>query len=1278
MSILKLNGEHSGMTYVNVIISIFLVTIFIISTNIQIFIFSDASSDWTCDEQTDFDDGFTNKTVITTSGEVILDQYQNFVVDSLNDLSKINYAKGVNFDTINGTASLENVITFTHNYGTTSNTEMGYGVEFFPNYGYLLTGWKASPAGSDTVLTKIDFYGNVKWTKYFGLSNKNDKGFDIKRTSDGGFVICGITESYTNGGYDIWILKRDKDGNKEWHKNYGGTKGDIGSEIQQTLDGGYIIAGTKGRDSSTCQDWLIKINKTGSVEWTRIFGGYGTLQNRCNSVVQLSDGSYVATGCIDFNLYLMKLDNNGTLIWNRSYGGAEWDSGLRVRPTSDNGFILTGFTNSYGGFSQDNIWVLKANSTGFLEWNKTFGYNSDDKGYAVEETSDGCFIVCGYKYYNSNIKYEMCLIKTDSKGNLIWEKHYNNNAGNHRGHDMVLTPDGGFALFGAYDMFFVKTDENGDINTESKGFIFSTNLLEDRASSSIEEFQCNVSIPVDTAITIQFSQDNTTWFSSTGVKDGFDNLTNGINTINLTGLNWKGNNFYYKCNLSSASNDYPLIDSIKLYYNEYFESGTYESEPFSSGGLTCWKSIAWTSDDDPETEIKFQLRSGSGIIDINSNLYLGPDGSVDTYYTSNPENVWSGHSENSIIQYKVYLNTLDPSKTPELKTFVLNYNLLPDRPLLNSPSNQTVTSDNTPEFTWDFCDSDSPIQTGFHWQVDNREDFNSINYDSNEINSGAESYIHDESLDDGPWYWRIRTKDSEGDWGPFCNPWKFIVDTTMPETMITFPTDKSKLQGLEEISGIASDYKDGSGINKIELLLKNIDNGMYLYGDEWIAVEFWNEVEDQSWKYDTGNVAWDSDCEYLIQTRATDKISNREVPSEGVTFYIDNKPPTVTININDGDEYTNKRNVNLTINSVDTGTAVTGMILSSDNEEWSKREQYIEESNYELSSGDGEKSVYVKTFDALNNTSDAAFDEIILDTAPPRDLTISINDGVLTTSNPILGLILSAVDDLSGLYQMSFKIDSGPWTDWELYSTMKEIELTGKGGIKTIYYRVKDNAGNIADPVQSKIEFNASEVNKDSDGDGIEDSVDKFPDDPSEWEDTDGDGTGDNSDAFPTDPKKWIDSDGDGLDNNSDVNPDNGKDTIDDKNKDKDTKDVTDFNMAWISIIIAIIVIIVLVLLFVLKPKKGVKNEFINSPSQKETAGIASDNLQNQSSFNNQTPRPNPSQIGQQVNIPKQEQQSQTPQQNQQVQNQATPQVQAAPNPVDSPPHAQAAHEQKD
>jgi hypothetical protein len=248
-----------------------------------------------------------------------------------------------------------------------------------------------------------------------------------------------------------------------FERTYGGARRDEGRSVQQTTDGGYIIAGSKDiYPGNDCNVYLIKTGSCGDTLWTRTFGGTGYEDGTC--VQQTSDGGYIVVGTTDshgagfYDVWLIKTDSNGDTAWTRTYGGAGYDGGWSVQQTVDSGYIIAGFTRSYGAGWAD-YYLIKTDVHGDTLWTRTFGAADNDCAYAVQQTTDTGYILGGI-----SDGVGIWLVKTDAHGDTMWTRAL---GGSSFG-DVRRTNDGGYVIVGCYYSVdlgrarLIKIDANGD------------------------------------------------------------------------------------------------------------------------------------------------------------------------------------------------------------------------------------------------------------------------------------------------------------------------------------------------------------------------------------------------------------------------------------------------------------------------------------------------------------------------------------------------------------------------------------------------------------------------------------------------------------------------------------------------------------------------------------------------------------------------------------------------------------------------------------------------
>jgi hypothetical protein len=238
----------------------------------------------------------------------------------------------------------------------------------------------------------------TSFAKSYGGAYEDDAN-SVQQTSDGGYIVAGYTESFGAGG-DIFLIKTDASGNVIWAKTYGGTGNEWPSSAQQTSDGGYIVAGyTESFGAGSADAFLIKTDANGNIIWAKTYGG--TDDDWAYSIQQTSDGGYIVAGWTRsfgaglYDFFLIKTDADGNLEWSKTYGGASDDRANSVQQTTDGGYIVAGRTSSFGAGSVD-AFLIKTDENGNIIWAKTYGGASDDRVNSVQQTSDGGYIVAGH------------------------------------------------------------------------------------------------------------------------------------------------------------------------------------------------------------------------------------------------------------------------------------------------------------------------------------------------------------------------------------------------------------------------------------------------------------------------------------------------------------------------------------------------------------------------------------------------------------------------------------------------------------------------------------------------------------------------------------------------------------------------------------------------------------------------------------------------------------------------------------------------------------------
>ena len=314
--------------------------------------------------------------------------------------------------------------------------------------GYLITG-KTKSFGEDrdfdAYLINIDKKGQKIWSKVYG-GEDDEEANDIVKFEDG-YVFVGSTETFGNERLSYYITKIDSKGDIDWQKIYYRDEDDeyFGNAI--ATDGkDLLIAGTERHlnfMSSKINPLLLKLNKEGTRVWRGFYGGKD--EDYANAIIYTKDGYLMAGrtesyGHGDFDMYAVKIDNNGKVQWYAGYGGKDDDAANAVIETGD-GYLFVGSTDSFG-LSRDDVYVVKTDKNGKVQWQQTYGGNRDDEAYAVTQSPDGGYVIVGRSESFSRRKgYDLYLFKIDANGQLEWERTYGGESDD-VGNDIITVEDG--------------------------------------------------------------------------------------------------------------------------------------------------------------------------------------------------------------------------------------------------------------------------------------------------------------------------------------------------------------------------------------------------------------------------------------------------------------------------------------------------------------------------------------------------------------------------------------------------------------------------------------------------------------------------------------------------------------------------------------------------------------------------------------------------------------------------------------------------------------------
>ena len=337
----------------------------------------------------------------------------------------------------------------------------------------------------------------------------------VLQTSDGGYILAASTDSFGAGGTDAWILRLDSSGNVQWQKTYGGTGSDRVNSIRETPDGGFVAAGGTSSFGAGMDDfWILKLSSSGSIQWQRSIGG--SASDFASSIYPTSDGGYVVAGFTNSfapagtNTLVVKLDASGTVIqWQKTYGAAGSDYPSSIEQTTDGGYVLFGGTNSSGGGDYD-LWVLKLTNTAAIQWEKTYGGAGYESATSLSQTSDGGYVIAGRTNSFGAGDYDAWILKLNASGAIQWQKTYGGTA-----EDFLFvrpTSDGGYLAagstlsFGAgsYDAWVVKLMADGELDPSctlaSDTLVIPANAIA-TAGNPVATAAGTISVIQDTSVT---------------------------------------------------------------------------------------------------------------------------------------------------------------------------------------------------------------------------------------------------------------------------------------------------------------------------------------------------------------------------------------------------------------------------------------------------------------------------------------------------------------------------------------------------------------------------------------------------------------------------------------------------------------------------------------------------------------------------------------------------------------------------------------------------------
>jgi len=441
--------------------------------------------------------------------------------------------------------------------------------------GYISLGWSKSNdgdvsgnhGGNDVWIAKLNSAGDIQWQKSYGGTG-NEVGGNIIQLSDGSYIFCSRTDSNNgdvssnHGGLDTWVVKLNSIGDIQWEKTYGGTLNEVDGKIRSTIDGGYVFStstysnnGDVTGSHGSLEYWVVKLSSIGNIQWQKTLGGSNA--DEAYNILPTIDNGYIISGTTQSNngnvtnfhgisdFWVVKLDILGNIIWQKTLGGSNGENLQNLEQTSDGSFIVCGGSNSNDGDVSGNhggydAWLVKLNSSGNIQWQKTYGGTGSDWFLSIQKTIDNGFIAGGYSNSNNGDisgnhgGVDCCLIKLNSIGDIQWQKSIGGTLDDYC-YSIETTSDDGYILTGT------TFSNNGDI-TGNHGAIGETDGLVLKLNSdllSVSEFnENNIKIfpnPVSNNLFIDLNNEQ---LLSAKIFDinGKIILTSNNNVINLTKL----------------------------------------------------------------------------------------------------------------------------------------------------------------------------------------------------------------------------------------------------------------------------------------------------------------------------------------------------------------------------------------------------------------------------------------------------------------------------------------------------------------------------------------------------------------------------------------------------------------------------------------------------------------------------------------------------------------------------------------------------------------------
>jgi hypothetical protein len=334
---------------------------------------------------------------------------------------------------------------------------------------FLIAGYSHSFGnGYELYLIKIDAHGDTMWTRTYGGVN-DDEAFETQQTAAGDFVIAGWTSSYGSGLRDAYLLLTDANGDTSWTRTYGGPARDIAYGVCATMDGGFVLVGeTRSSGSGLSDLFLVKADSQGDSLWANAYGG--SEQEMGYSVIETADSGFIAVGFTESSgsgmgdIYILKTNASGDSIWAKTFGGPYDERAMRIEHATDSGFVITGYSSSFGAGGTD-VYTLHISNNGDSIWALAHGGSQNECGYDIQAAPGGGYLIAGKTLSFGSGDEDVYLLHLNDDGDTIWTQTFGGPSGD-GAVCLIIMPDHGLLVTGetysygsgGYDAWLIRTE----------------------------------------------------------------------------------------------------------------------------------------------------------------------------------------------------------------------------------------------------------------------------------------------------------------------------------------------------------------------------------------------------------------------------------------------------------------------------------------------------------------------------------------------------------------------------------------------------------------------------------------------------------------------------------------------------------------------------------------------------------------------------------------------------------------------------------------------------